>query len=39
MRLVRRSTMACAFAELVGVVEVGEVAAGEAGIGVDQRLR
>ena len=27
-----------AFAELVRVVEVGEVAAGEAGVGVDQRL-
>ena len=38
MRLVRRSTIACAFAELVRVVEVGEVAAGEAGVGVDQRL-
>ncbi len=36
--MVRRSTIACAFAELVRVVEVGEVAAGQAGVGVDQRL-
>ena len=38
IRLVRRSTIAWPSPELVGVVEIGEVAAGEAGVGVDQRL-
>ena len=38
MRLVRRSTFGGPFAELVRVVEVGEVAACEAGVGIDERL-
>ena len=38
MRLVRRSTIAAPSPSLFGVVEVGKVAAGEAGIGVDERL-
>ena len=38
MRLPRRLDLVRAVAEFVRVVEVGEVAAGEAGVGVDQRL-
>ena len=38
MRLERRSTLAEPLAEFVRVVEVGKVAAGQAGIGVDERL-